>query len=239
MQISEYKPMFISPGHVIHYFLFLYDSFQSEPLECLDTVVFYLKASIHSLELISALFIVGAGAKEAYTSDRVDPINLLILAAHTYSNVWLRIRKGWSKFMLRQVICCHLLQQHRFLQVSRMLIFVSQAAVAKIEALETATAVQVAAHGDVCSICYMDFDVSRSEVKITPCNHFFHSNCLRKWLLVQEHCPMCSKKICPEPTKEEQEGAEDPDRAQNDAWIDEDEEVVEVSDDSSDEDEES
>ena len=84
--------------------LFLYDSFQSEPLECLDTVVFYLKASIHSLELISALFIVGAGAKDAYTSDEVDPVNILILAAHTYSNVWLRIRKGWTKFMLRQVI---------------------------------------------------------------------------------------------------------------------------------------
>lgn len=119
---------------------------------------------------------------------------------------------------------------------------------AKIEALETATAVQVAAHGDVCSICYMDMDPARSEVKITPCNHFFHSNCLRKWLLVQEHCPMCSKKICPESSTRAQDGTwagadegaeEGQDRAGNEVWLDGDEEVVEVTDDSSVEEEDS
>jgi hypothetical protein len=32
-------------------------------MESLDDVVYYLKATIHSLELISALFVVGAGIK--------------------------------------------------------------------------------------------------------------------------------------------------------------------------------
>jgi hypothetical protein len=50
-------------GHVIHYALYLYDSHRSEPMESLDDVVYYLKATIHSLELISALFVVGAGIK--------------------------------------------------------------------------------------------------------------------------------------------------------------------------------
>lgn len=26
---------------------------------------------------------------------------------------------------------------------------------------------------------------------ITPCGHFFHAGCLKKWLYVQESCPLC------------------------------------------------
>ena len=31
--------------------------------------------------------------------------------------------------------------------------------------------------------------------KLTPCGHFFHGGCLKKWLYVQDHCPMCSSKV--------------------------------------------
>lgn len=27
--------------------------------------------------------------------------------------------------------------------------------------------------------------------KITRCRHFFHGVCLRKWLYVQDRCPLC------------------------------------------------
>lgn len=30
---------------------------------------------------------------------------------------------------------------------------------------------------------------------ITYCGHFFHGNCLRKWLYVQETCPMCHQTV--------------------------------------------
>jgi len=30
-----------------------------------------------------------------------------------------------------------------------------------------------------------------SEARLTPCRHFFHSGCLKKWLYVQQTCPMC------------------------------------------------
>lgn len=30
---------------------------------------------------------------------------------------------------------------------------------------------------------------------ITPCSHFFHANCLRKWLYVQDTCPMCHQQV--------------------------------------------
>uniref|UniRef100_A0A8B9HAP3 cullin-RING-type E3 NEDD8 transferase n=1 Tax=Astyanax mexicanus TaxID=7994 RepID=A0A8B9HAP3_ASTMX len=35
---------------------------------------------------------------------------------------------------------------------------------------------------------------------ITYCGHFFHGNCLRKWLYVQETCPMCHTSIKPTST---------------------------------------
>lgn len=36
-----------------------------------------------------------------------------------------------------------------------------------------------------------------SSAVITYCGHFFHGNCLRKWLYVQETCPMCHQPIRP------------------------------------------
>lgn len=36
-----------------------------------------------------------------------------------------------------------------------------------------------------------------SSAVITYCGHFFHGNCLRKWLYVQETCPMCHQPVRP------------------------------------------
>lgn len=36
-----------------------------------------------------------------------------------------------------------------------------------------------------------------SSAVITYCGHFFHGNCLRKWLYVQETCPMCHQTVRP------------------------------------------
>lgn len=30
---------------------------------------------------------------------------------------------------------------------------------------------------------------------ITPCGHFFHASCLKKWLYVQETCPLCHSQL--------------------------------------------
>lgn len=42
-------------------------------------------------------------------------------------------------------------------------------------------------NNDVCAICYQDM----TSAKLTRCNHFFHGVCLRKWLYVQDTCPLC------------------------------------------------
>ena len=60
-------------------------------------------------------------------------------------------------------------------------------AVAKINSLPIATEEELTKHDDVCAICYMEM----TNAKVTRCRHFFHSVCLRKWLYMQDTCPLC------------------------------------------------
>jgi len=54
-------------------------------------------------------------------------------------------------------------------------------AVKKVESLPDATSVQLSEFDDVCAICYQQM----RSAKITNCNHYFHSECLRKWTYLQ------------------------------------------------------
>ncbi|CAB1353036.1 unnamed protein product [Coregonus sp. 'balchen'] len=38
-------------------------------------------------------------------------------------------------------------------------------------------------------------DADMKSAVITPCSHFFHAGCLKKWLYVQETCPLCHKQL--------------------------------------------
>lgn len=49
-----------------------------------------------------------------------------------------------------------------------------------------------------------------SSAVITYCGHFFHGNCLRKWLYVQETCPMCHQTIRPTPPGQSQASGDTP-----------------------------
>lgn len=64
-------------------------------------------------------------------------------------------------------------------------------AVHKIEALPEASPDQLAKFDDVCAICYQELSTAR----ITRCNHYFHGVCLRKWLYVQDICPLCHETL--------------------------------------------
>ena len=89
-------------GHLVHYGMYLSNSFRSETLESINDYVYYLKSIVHASELISALFVVCAGLKEAATG-HWSLINSVVLLVHCYFNVWIRIKSGWRSFLLRQV----------------------------------------------------------------------------------------------------------------------------------------
>lgn len=78
--------------------------------------------------------------------------------------------KGWQKFIRRRN------------------------AVHKINSFPEATEQQLRDFDDVCAICYQEL----SSARITRCKHYFHGVCLRKWLYVQDICPLCHEELCVE-----------------------------------------
>lgn len=52
-------------------------------------------------------------------------------------------------------------------------------------------------YNEKCSICLEDFQFSSSNnvIKTTNCSHFFHENCLKRWLRIRATCPNCNINI--------------------------------------------
>lgn len=84
-------------------------------------------------------------------------VRALVLCLYAYFNIWFVAKAGWSTFMQRRM------------------------AVKKIDKLHDATAEELASLEDVCAICYHQME----NAKFTPCKHYFHAICLRKWLYMQ------------------------------------------------------
>ncbi|XP_028754100.1 uncharacterized protein LOC114749070 [Neltuma alba] len=42
-----------------------------------------------------------------------------------------------------------------------------------------------------CSICLESFDDDDEDVSALPCHHFFHNDCIAKWLKTGHTCPLC------------------------------------------------
>merc|ERR1719376_1814406 len=182
------------------------------PMDSLDDVVYHLKSGMAAVELLSALFVMRAGLGESWTAGAGNWsfVNIVIIILHFYFNILLRIINGWQSFRARQ------------------------AAVNRIQSLKDATDEQLEAFNDVCAICYGDMAPqsdaaasyhdalrndasSSSECKVTPCGHFFHARCLKKWLLTSagsNQCPMCQTNVIEEPPEQRDEAADAEDEEQ-------------------------
>lgn len=182
---SSVLTSFQAIGSLIVYSLFLYDSVKENPWEKLDDVIYYTRATVRVLEFLVALFVVCFGLKETLFG-YWSWINSSILIVHCYFNVYKRLQTGWKTFLLRRE------------------------AVYRVESLPQATEEQLSSLSDVCPICFS----SMSQAKVTPCKHFFHATCLRKWMYVKDSCPMCHKKI--EPSRNEETNESLIIRAEND-----------------------
>ncbi|KAM9777509.1 RING finger protein 145 [Neosynchiropus ocellatus] len=155
-------------GTLLVYSLFMVELLCREPMESLDEVVYWVNAVSRVLEFVVALCVVAYGTWESLFGEW-SWMGASVIIIHSYFNVWLRAQSGWRSFLLRQE------------------------AAEKISSLPKATAQQLLEHDDVCSICFQDMSSS----VVTCCGHFFHANCLRKWLYVQETCPMCHQTVRP------------------------------------------
>uniref|UniRef100_A0A4W4GGY8 RING finger protein 145 n=1 Tax=Electrophorus electricus TaxID=8005 RepID=A0A4W4GGY8_ELEEL len=153
-------------GTLLIYCLFMVEVWRGAPLPGLDEVVYYVNGVCRILEFAVALCVVAYGAWESLWGEW-SWMGASVIIIHSYCNVWLRAQAGWKSFLLRQE------------------------AARKINLLPRASTQQLQEHSDVCAICFQDM----TSAVITYCGHFFHGNCLRKWLYVQETCPMCHTSI--------------------------------------------
>ncbi|XP_075020410.1 RING finger protein 145 isoform X4 [Calonectris borealis] len=175
-------------GTLFIYVLFMVEEFRKEPVENMDDVIYYVNGTYRLLEFLVALCVVAYGVSETIFGEWTV-MGSVIIFIHSYYNVWLRAQLGWKSFLLRRD------------------------AVNKIKSLPVATKEQLEQHNDICAICYQDMKTA----VITPCSHFFHAGCLKKWLYVQETCPLCHCQLKspsqlpglgPEPVQQPNPGAE-------------------------------
>lgn len=149
------------------YGLFMWDAHCQDGLwESLDDCVYYIRAFGNTVEFCFAVFLFFNGGW-ILVFESGGTIRAIMMLIHAYFNIWCEAKSGWSTFSKRRT------------------------AVAKIDSLEDATGDQLEKHNDVCSICYQDM----ASAKVTRCRHMYHAICLRKWLYMQDSCPMCHEKL--------------------------------------------
>ncbi|KAM7364547.1 TRC8 ring finger protein isoform 2-T7 [Cochliomyia hominivorax] len=144
------------------YTLFLLDARRQTFWEKLDDYLYYVRAFGNSVEFCFGILLFFNGAW-ILVFESGGAIRAIMMCIHAYFNIWCEARSGWSVFMKRR------------------------SAVHKISTLPEATPAQLHAFDDVCAICYQEM----YSAKITRCRHYFHGVCLRKWLYVQDRCPLC------------------------------------------------
>ncbi|OAD56526.1 Protein TRC8 like protein [Eufriesea mexicana] len=144
------------------YSLFLIDAYRSVFWEKLDDCVYIIRSFGNTVEFAFGIILFFNGFW-ILVFESGGAIRAVMICIHAYFNIWCEAKAGWSVFMKRR------------------------SAVNKINSLPEATAKQLRILDDVCAICYHKMQ----SAKVTRCNHYFHSVCLRKWLYIQDHCPLC------------------------------------------------
>jgi len=172
-------------GCLVTYVVFVFDSFSPSPHT--DDYVYYVKAVTRAMEVILAVAVVSSGFYESFVeSGDWDILNTLVLLIHCYFNIYSRLSQGWASYLARR-------------QTSM-----------RLSELSVASEEELSAHSDVCSICYQNMEEVGTVVK-TECRHYFHTHCLRRWLVVQDNCPLCTQSIVAGSDKEEDKHKESSD----------------------------
>ncbi|XP_016316737.1 E3 ubiquitin-protein ligase RNF139-like [Sinocyclocheilus anshuiensis] len=149
------------------YALFMIDGFYNVLWEKLDDYVYYVRSTGNVVEFVFGVIMFGNGA---YTMmfESGSKIRACMMCLHAYFNIYLQAKNGWKTFINRRT------------------------AVKKINSLPEVKGTRLREIEDVCAICYQEFAAS---ARITPCHHYFHALCLRKWLYIQDTCPMCHQRV--------------------------------------------
>uniref|UniRef100_A0A1I8EY65 RING-type domain-containing protein n=1 Tax=Wuchereria bancrofti TaxID=6293 RepID=A0A1I8EY65_WUCBA len=133
-----------------------------------DYVVFVCKTITCGVEVLLALNVVCFGILTSLKG-HWTLTSLAVLVFYMYFSIWRQLQTGIVRVQSRRAAYSSL---SRLPRVSN-------------EALQQ--------RRDACAICLSDL---LEDARITPCKHFFHSACLKKWLCVKQVCPLCYSDLC-------------------------------------------
>ncbi|CAP33286.1 Protein CBG14874 [Caenorhabditis briggsae] len=150
-------------GVVLKYIVLIVETKSEEPWEGIDDMIYYIDCSNKGIELIAANVVLGFGCYQLVAVG-FSLATFAILLFHVIVNIYKRAGQTFQYIKSRN------------------------AAVKNINRLSKANAVQLKEREDVCAICFIEM---KEEARITPCKHYFHGPCLRKWLAVKMVCPLC------------------------------------------------
>ncbi|WKX91867.1 hypothetical protein Q1695_010139 [Nippostrongylus brasiliensis] len=151
----------------VQYAIGMIESRSPEPWEHSDDLVFWTRMVTKVFELSIALIVLVYGI--IFTvSGNWTLATIAVLVFHVVFNIYRRMETLLGSMTARQ------------------------AAVKNISRLPRASREELKARSDVCAICFMEM---LEEARVTPCKHFFHGACLRKWLSVRQVCPLCYSEL--------------------------------------------
>ncbi|KAK6030019.1 ribosomal protein L19 [Ostertagia ostertagi] len=159
------------------FWLQYFPSRSTEPWEHSDDLMFWTRMVTKVFELSIALIVLVYGI--VFTvSGNWTLATIAVLVFHVIFNIYRRMETLLGSMTARQAAVKNI---NRLPRASR-------------EELENFTSLiaLVIARSDICAICMMEM---WEEARVTPCKHFFHGACLRKWLSVRQVCPLCYSEL--------------------------------------------
>ena len=130
--------------------------------ENIEDVTFYIKAVSGTLDFLCGVFLFINGAY-IFLFESSGLIRLTMMIIHCYMNIYQAALKGLKTLRLRR------------------------SAWDRVNKLSAASQEQLDENDDICPICYQEM----TEAVVIRCNHVFHKACLKRWLTIQERCPLC------------------------------------------------
>ncbi|VDM68748.1 unnamed protein product [Strongylus vulgaris] len=142
----------------VQYVIGMIESRATEPWEHSDDLMFWTRIITKVFELSIALIVLVYGIVFTVAGNWTLA-TIAVLVFHVIFNIYRRMETLLGSMTARQ------------------------AAVKNINRLPRASKEELKARCDVCAICFMEM---WEEARVTPCKHFFHGSCLRKWLAVRQ-----------------------------------------------------
>eukprot|EP01135_Chromosphaera_perkinsii_P004765 Nk52_evm37s295 gene=Nk52_evmTU37s295 len=132
-----------------------------------------------------------AGNVYLFSTDEVCKESLL------YDITWAWVVYGYLCIALPALVCCAVVLCLPWVFIIMRLLKEDPGASNKVIAklpTKKFTAGMYAEEDAQCVICLNNY-VEGDELRITPCNHNFHSKCIDKWLKINKKCPLCMQSI--------------------------------------------